>query len=179
MQQTPPCQTQITVRTSPPPPEKFSGTAPYRYLYQLIITFCNMPYIKVINYFWQLLSDIFYYLYMPFRNYFPYFNPPFLNRINASDESLLLHVVTVFDFVTLKGNIINKWYLINYLRLHLLKEMYTCTKIYVVPVQALYRSPVNRPYQVKRSFQTFSDCPGVSARPSHQQLKTCHSLPTF
>lgn len=140
---------------TPPPREKFSGTAPYRYLYQLIITFCNMPYIKVMNYFWQLLSDIFYYLYMPVRNYFPYYNPPYLNRINASDESLLLHVVTFFDFVTLKGNIINKWYLINYVRLRLFKEMYTCTQIYVVPVQALYGSPVNRPYQVKRSFQTF------------------------
>lgn len=84
------------------------GSEAYAYLYQLIITFCNMPYIKVMDYFWQLLLDIFYYLYIPVRNYFLYFNPPFLNMINASDESLLLHVVTAFDFVTLKGNIINK-----------------------------------------------------------------------
>lgn len=67
-----------------------------------------MPYIKVMDYFWQLLSDIFYNLYMPVRNYFIYFNPPFLNMINASDESLLFHMVTAFDCVTLKRNVINK-----------------------------------------------------------------------
>lgn len=99
--------------------------------------------------------------------------------INASDESLLLHVVTAFDFVTLKGNIINKWYLINYVGLYFFKKMYTSTKIYAVPVQALYWSPETSPYQVKRSFQTLQSVQEYLLGHPHQRFKICHSLPTF